>query len=110
MEVLHVDLTGLHVNSQGYRYIMTTCDSFSRFVIAVPLRNKMALSVARALVHEVILKFGAVFAILTDLGAEFQNELWKEICRLLRISRLQTTAYSPSSNGKLRGVIVLFTR
>jgi len=58
MEVLHVDLTGLHVNSQGYRYIMTTCDSFSRFVIAVPLRNKMALSVARALVHEVILSSG----------------------------------------------------
>jgi len=101
MEVLHVDLTGPHVNSQGYRYIMTTCDSFTRFVIAVPLRNKTALSVARALVHEVILKFGVPFAILTDLGAEFQNELWKEICRLLGISRLQTTANSPSTNGKV---------
>jgi len=52
MEVLHVDLTGPHVNSQGYRYIMTTCDSFTRFVIAVPLRNKTALSVARTLVHD----------------------------------------------------------
>jgi len=37
MEVLHVDLTGPHVSSHGYRYIMTACDSFTRFVIAVPL-------------------------------------------------------------------------
>ena len=101
MEVLHVDLTGPHVNSQGYRYILTACDSFTRFVIAVPLRNKSALSVARALVHEVILKYGVPFTILTDLGAEFQNELWREMCRLLGISRLKTTAYSPSTNGKI---------
>lgn len=101
MEVLHVDLTGPHVSSQGYRYIMTACDSFTRFVIAVPLRNKTALSVARALVHGVVLKFGVPFSILTDLGGEFQNELWKEMCRLLDITRLRTTAYSPSTNGKI---------
>ena len=60
VEVMHVNLTGPHVNSQGYRYIMTTCDSFTRFVIAVPLRSKTALSVARTLVRGVILKFGAL--------------------------------------------------
>ena len=43
MEVLHVDLTGPHVNSRGYSYIMT-CDAFTRYVIAVPLCNKSALS------------------------------------------------------------------
>jgi len=101
MEVLHVDLTGPHVNSQGYRYIMTACDSFTRFVIAVPLRNKTALSVARALVHEVVLRFGIPSKILTDLGGEFQNELWREMCQLLDITRLRTTAYSPSTNGKI---------
>jgi len=101
MEVLHVDLTGPHVTSQGYRYIMTACDSFTRFVIAVPLRNKTAFSVARALVHEVVLKFGIPHSILTDLGSEFQNELWKEMCQLLGIGRLRTTAYCPSTNGKI---------
>ena len=80
MEVLHVDLTGPHVTSQGYRYIMTACDSFTRFVIAVPLRSKTALAVARALVHEVVPKFGIPHSILTDLGGEFQNELWQEMC------------------------------
>ena len=101
MEVLHVDLTGPHVTSQGYRYMMTACDSFTRFVIAAPLRNKTALSVVRALVHEVVLKFGIPHCILTDLGTEFQHELWQEMCQLLGISRLRTTAYCPSTNGKI---------
>ena len=73
MEVLHVDLTGPHVNSHGCTYIMTACDAFSRFVVAVPLRNKSAISVARTLVSEVVLKFGVPQCILTDLGRELQN-------------------------------------
>ena len=101
MEVLHVDLTGPHVMSQGYRYMMTACDSFTRFVIAVPIRNKTAISTARALVQEVILKHGLPHCILTDLGGEFQNELWQELCRLLGVTRLRTTAYCPSTNGKI---------
>ena len=63
-----MDLTGPHVNCQGYRYIMAACDAFTRFVIAVPVRNKTALSVARALVHEVVLKYGMPQSILTDLA------------------------------------------
>jgi len=101
MEVLHVDLTGLHVDCQGYRYIMTACDAFTRFVVAVPLRNKTAICAARALVQEVILKYGMPHSILTDLGGEFQNELWQELCRLLGVTRLRTTAYCPSTNGKI---------
>ena len=32
-EVLHVDLTGPHVSSQWYRYILTACDSFTRCAV-----------------------------------------------------------------------------
>jgi len=101
MVVLNVDLTSPHITSQGYRYIMTTCDAFTRFVVAVPIRNKTALCAARALVQEVVLKYGTPHCILTDLGREFQNELWQELCRLLRVTRLHTTAYCPSTNGKI---------
>jgi len=101
MDCIHVDLTGPHVSSQGYTYILTACDAFTRYVVAAPLRNKTAISAARALVSEVILKFGVPRSILSDLGREFQNELWNEICRLLGIARLRTTAYNPSTNGKI---------
>ena len=101
MEVLHVDLTGPHVNSRGYTYIMTACDAFSRYVVAAPIRNKSAITVARALVSEVILKLGVPAVHLMDLGRKFQNELWSELCQLLGIARIRTTAYCPSTNGKI---------
>jgi transposase InsO family protein len=100
-EVLHIDLTGPHVTSKGYQYIFTACDSFTRFVVAFPLRDKSALSAAKVMVSEVVLKFGTPLAIMTDLGREWQNELWAEMCRLLNISRIRTTAYSPATNGKI---------
>ena len=86
MDCIHVGLTGPHVSSQGYMYIHTACDAFTRYVVAAPLQNKTAISAARALVSEVILKFGIPRSILSDLGRKFQNELWDEICRLLGIA------------------------
>jgi len=80
---------------------MTAFDAFTRFVVAMPLRNKTALSAAKALVQEVVLKYGTPYCILTDLGGEFQNELWQELFRLLGVTRLRTTAYCPSTNGKI---------
>jgi len=103
LDCIHVDLTGLHVSSQGYMCILTVCDSFTSYVVAAPLRNKTAISAAKALVYAVyaILGFGVPRSILSDLGREFQNELWDEICRLLGIARLHTTAYNPFTNGKM---------
>jgi len=50
---------------------MMACDAFSRFVIAVPLRNKTAISVAKALVSDMVLKFQIPQCILT-LGGNFR--------------------------------------
>jgi len=67
MDCIHVDLTGPHVSSQGCTYIFTACDSFTRYVVAAPLRNKTAMSAARALVSEVMLRFGVPHSIISDL-------------------------------------------
>ena len=96
-----VDLTGPHVPVGGLRYIMTAEDSFTRFIVAVPIRDKSAITVARAFIDHVVLKFGAPMSVLTDLGTEFQNELWSEMFRLFGIQRLKTTAWNPSTNGRI---------
>jgi len=50
MNRLAIDLTGKHPRSvQVHVYILTVIDVFSRFLIAVPLRNKEAKTVATAL-------------------------------------------------------------
>jgi len=48
-----------------------------------------------------VLKFGAPGQILTDQGSNFLSDFFKNICRLLRIKKVQTTAFRPESNGSL---------
>ena len=64
-----IDLTGPHVMSNGYVYVLTVIDVFSKFLIAVPLRNKTAEGVVEALMKQVILKWGIPVEILSDCGA-----------------------------------------
>ena len=94
-----IDLMGNFPASNGYTYIFTAIDVFTKFLVAVPIRNKTAESVANVLVKHVILQYGMPFEILSDLGKEFQNEILQETMRILNIRGLRTTAYTPNSNG-----------
>jgi len=74
-------------------------DCFSRFAVAVPIPNKDAHTVAKAIVENVFLRFGLCSEILSDRGREFDNAISSELCRILGIRKLRTTAYSPATNG-----------
>ena len=94
-----IDLSGDYPPSNGYRYIFTAVCTFSKFAVAVPIRNKSAKTVARVIVERVLLLHSLPCEILTDLGGEFVNELSDELYRLLGIKHLRTTARKPSTNG-----------
>ena len=66
----------------------------------MPLRNKEATTVAKALVDHVFLKYGLCTEILSDLGEEFQNEVMTDLLRILGVSRLRTSAYRPQVTAK----------
>jgi len=38
---------------------------------------------------------------LSDRGAEFEGHIFQEVCELLGVDKLRTTAYKPSTNGAL---------
>lgn len=100
MERLSVDLTGPHPRSRnGFVYILTIVDVFTKWAEAVPLRNHEAPTVAKALVNNVLLRLGMPHQILTDRGGEFEGQLMTELCRLLQIDKIRTTSYKPSTNG-----------
>ena len=56
---------------------------------------------ARTFVLNIVLKLGAPAQILTDQGPNFLSNLFSSICKLLRIKKIQTTAFHPASNGGL---------
>jgi transposase InsO family protein len=74
-------------------------DLFSKYAEGIPLRNKEAITVARALFDVVISRYGIPLQLLSDNGREFENNVMLELCRLTGIDKIHTTAYRPSTNG-----------
>lgn len=89
-----IDVIGPHPPSSGYKYLFTALCPFSKYVIAVPIRNKEAATLAKVLVDHVFLKCGLCFEILTDQGKEFEAELLGELLKIL-VVKLRTSGYRP---------------
>jgi transposase InsO family protein len=99
-ERVGIDITGPHPKSKnGFIYIVTLIDYFSKWAEAFPIRNQEAHTVAKVLVDRVFSHFGMPLQILTDRGANFESLLFNELCRCLNIDHVRTTVYKPPTNG-----------
>jgi transposase InsO family protein len=94
-----LDLTGPFPVSNGFKYLFTALCPFSKYGVAVPIRNKEAATVARVLVDHVFLKWGLCFEVLTDQGKEFEAELLAELLKILGVVKLRSSGYRPQTNG-----------
>ena len=102
MECLGIDITGAHpTSSNGYRYILTVIDHFTRWAEAFPIRNQEAITVATVLVDQVFSRYGCPKQILTDQGPCFEAHLFQELCQRLQIDKIRTSPYKPSTNGMI---------
>ena len=96
---LHLDIVGPLSLSEGYSYILTVIDRFTRWPEAVPIPNIEAGTVAKAFVNIWVSRFGVPSTITTDRGSQFESALWKHLMQLLGCTRVRTTARHPQSNG-----------
>ena len=73
-----------NVTTNGNRYILTQTDYFTKYVEAVPLKDKSAGSVAKAM-FKVFCRRGSPVHILSDQGREFVNMVSSSFsCSLLQ--------------------------
>ena len=96
---LHLDIVGPLPQAAGFSYLLTVIDRYSRWLEAIPLISITAQDCALALLRHWVSRFGVPSSIATDRGRQFTGTLWAELTALLGISRTQTTAYHPQSNG-----------
>jgi len=54
--------------------------------------------VAKALVEDVFCRYGTPLTLLSDRGGEVDGAIMKEVCHLLHIDKLRTSAYHPACN------------
>jgi len=97
-----LDIVGpLTITSTGNKYILTFQDNLTKFSKAIPIPNQEAATVAREFTIKIVLEYGIPEEVLTDQGTNFVSEMFKNVCKLLKINKVQTTAYHPESNGAL---------
>ena len=84
---------------QGYTYLLTCVDRFTRWPEAFPLRDISAATVAQTLVSGWIARFGVTSTITTDRGGQFESSLWTHLMTLLGTAHTRTTSYHPQANG-----------
>ena len=83
------------------RYILVISDLYTKYAVAVPLKDMTSKIVATSLVEELILRFGAPDTWHTDQGTNFNSEVMKDICQVFMIDKTRTSPYHPQGNGQV---------
>ena len=96
---LHVDIVGPLPASQGFSYLLTIVDRFTRWPEAIPLTDISARSCAIAFLSHWVARYGVPATLTSDRGRQFVSELWKRTASLLLTSINTTTSYQPQANG-----------
>lgn len=109
-ERIALDIFGpLAETKNGNKYVLSIQDDLSKYTFFIPLKDQEATTIASALFHEFISKFGVPSSILTDQGQNFMGVVLQNLCKLFKIKKLNTTPYHPQTNGALERVHATLT-
>lgn len=101
-EKIFLDIVGPLLSSYHQnKYILTIMDDLTKYAVAVPIPNQEAETVANALLTDFVSIYGCPQSILTDQGTNFMSSVFQNLCKLLRIKKINTSAFHPQSNGAL---------
>ena len=101
-EKIYLDIVGpLDTDDDNYSYILTLQCELTKYTEAYPLITKRAEEVAKAFVNNFILRYGVPKEITSDRGKEFMSVIFQEVCKLLHVKQLSSTAYHHQTIGAL---------
>ena len=76
----------------------------TKWVEAFPLKSSDAEDAAQALFYGVVLKHGCCRSLVTDIASNFTAVMFSELCKLLEVKKIHTTAHHPEGNGVVERV------
>ncbi|KAL4232960.1 hypothetical protein ACF0H5_007648 [Mactra antiquata] len=97
-----MDITGpLPETLSGNRYILVFMCCLTGWVEAFAIKRKTAENIAHLLIDEIFNRYSSPRVLLSDNGSEMVNEVVKYVTNELNIAKIETSFYSPNSNGKV---------
>lgn len=98
-EMVAADLIGpLPRSASGFKYILVVLDTFTKFVLLIPLRAATAALVAKHLEQDVFLIFGIPRYLICDNGAEFTGRAVKILAEEYKLRLLYNPSRHPQAN------------
>ena len=85
-------------------------DFFTKWPLVFPAPDQKAHRIARLVADEILPMFGVPGSLLSDRGANLLANVMKDVCELLGITKLNTTAYHPQCNGMVERMLKTMLR
>uniref|UniRef100_A0A914QUT5 RNA-directed DNA polymerase n=1 Tax=Panagrolaimus davidi TaxID=227884 RepID=A0A914QUT5_9BILA len=99
---VHVDICGpLPKAAENEQYILVTVDAFSKWLIASPMKNQTARTVATTFINDVITKHGCPNTVVTDCGRQFTGTIFSEMAQIFGFQHNTSTPYHQEANGEV---------
>lgn len=98
-QIVGIDIMDLPKRERGNKHVLVLQDFLTKWPMVYPMPDQKSKRIVQILVEEFIPLFGVPETLLSDRGTNLLSYLMKDICSLLGIEKLNTTAYHPQCNG-----------
>ena len=101
IEIDHIVPSVERRTPRGMRYILTICDCWSNYIVAVAVRSQTAAENVRAILHKWILKHGMPRELICDNHPGFRAQLFEGVMKAFDCKVKNSTPYISRSTGKV---------
>lgn len=92
-------LGSLPITHKKNSYLLVIGDYFTKWIDAVPMKNKKATSISQKLLQHIIPIFGVPMKLLSDQGKMSESIIFQKLCKLLGIEKIEQYPTDPNLTG-----------
>jgi len=94
-QIWGVDIMELPTTARHNHYVIVFQDLFTKWPLVFAAPDQKAVRIAKLLAEELVHMFGCPESLLSDRGTNLLATVMQDVCKLMGIAKLNTTAYHP---------------